>query len=359
VAIPEAQLLDVAPVQAPLSTEFAAPQHRARSLVIGLAAVVVGIVLVLVAGWGIRSADVLTRSMLALAGGAFVWRGLQRLGSLVFGPAFRLGFWVAIVWLVFVGFCATFTRFLPVDHWEKAVLTRDALGQAPGLRWPQPLGRDIPGHSLLSQCIYGARTSLFIGLIAVGVGLGVGLVAGLLAGWYGKVVDGAIGIGTNTILAFPPLILILAIVAVYSPSVKTLALGLAVISIPTYTRLMRAQTLAIRQREFVLAARAMGATNSRLMWREVLPNAVLPVVSYSFIVIAATIVAEGSLSYLGVGVPSPRPSWGGMIADGQRKLKTDPHLTFVPATVMFLSVLSLNRVGEVARARVFGMRDTR
>jgi peptide/nickel transport system permease protein len=356
VAIPEAQLLDVAPVEPPLPGTITAPGGVLRGVVRGTAYTILGVVLVVVAGWGIRSSSVETRTAVALIGGAFMWRGLQRLGTIRFGPSFRLGFWVAIVWLSIVVFCSVFTSLLPVDHWQKAEMSREALGQAPGLRWPEPLGRDINGHSLLSQVTYGGRTSLMIGFVAVAVGLGIGLVFGLLAGWYGKAIDAAIGIGTNTILAFPPLILILAIVAVYDPSVKTLALGLAVLSIPTYTRLMRAQTLAIRQREFVLAARAMGASNSRLMWREVLPNALIPVVSYSFIVIAVTIVAEGSLSYLGVGVPSPKPSWGGMIADGQRKLKTDPHLVFVPATVMFLTVLSFNRVGEVARARVLGVK---
>jgi peptide/nickel transport system permease protein len=353
VAIPEAQLLDVAPVELPVAGAPGSTRSKKRGVLIGTAATVLGVGLILFAGWGIRSSTVETRTFVALIGGALLWRGLQGLGTIRFGPSFRLGFWIAIAWLSIVAFCSVFTTFLPVDHWQKA---NNEYALAPGLRWPEPLGRDINGHSLLSQVTYGGRTSLTIGFVAVAVGLGIGLVFGLLAGWYGKAIDAAIGIGTNTILAFPPLILILAIVAVYDPSVKTLALGLAVLSIPTYTRLMRAQTLAIRQREFVLAARAMGASNSRLMWREVLPNALIPVVSYSFIVIAVTIVAEGSLSYLGVGVPSPKPSWGGMIADGQRKLKTDPHLVFVPATVMFLTVLSFNRVGEVARARVLGVK---
>jgi peptide/nickel transport system permease protein len=360
VALPEAQLVEAAPVSAPAPTE--APPiggHRRRSAITGIVLSVVGLALIPFAGWGIRSASAELRTFVALVGGALLWRGLQKLGTLKFGPTFRIGLWVAVAWMSLVVFCAAFASWLPIDHWDKADLSRDALGMAPGLRWPEPLGRDINGHSLLSQVVYGARTSLIISLTAVGVGLGIGLVIGLIAGWYGRAIDGVIGVGTNTILAFPPLILILAIVAVYGSSVKTLALGLAVLSIPTYTRLMRAQTIAVRQREFVLAARAMGAKSRRLMWREVLPNALIPVVSYSFIVIAVTIVAEGSLSYLGVGIPSPKPSWGGMIADGQRKLKTDPHLTFVPAIVMFVTVISLNRIGEVARARAFGMGETR
>jgi peptide/nickel transport system permease protein len=351
VAIPEAQLLDTPPVELP-PLDAKGTGRTGRNLLVPVLMTVGGIVIILIALWGIRSQPALVRTIVGLAGAAVLWRGLQRIGAITLGPTFRLGLWVATAWLAFVVFCAIFAGLLPIEHWTKADVANGLL--PPSLSWPQPLGRDTNGYSLLTQCIYGARVSLTIGLIAVGVGVLIGIVIGLLAGWYGKAVDAVVGVGTNTVLAFPPLILLLAIIAVYGNSVKTLALGLAVLSVPTYTRLMRAQTLSIRQRDYVLAARAMGATNRRLMWREVLPNAILPVLSYSFIVIAVTIVAEGSLSFLGYGVPSPRPSWGGMIADGQRKLKTDPHLVFVPATVMFLTVLSLNRVGEWARKSVLG-----
>jgi peptide/nickel transport system permease protein len=117
---------------------------------------------------------------------------------------------------------------------------------------------------------------------------------------------------------------------------------------------MRAQALALLQREFVLSARAMGATRWRVIFREIFPNAILPVASYSFISAAIVIVAEGSLAYLGVGVKPPTPSWGTMIADGQATLKTNPHYVFVPAVVMFLTVLSLNRLGDWARKKVLG-----
>jgi len=353
VATPEGQLLDAASVQvAATNTAPAATGLRGRLLPPAL--VVIGILALVVAGWGLRSASAGIRILVAVVGGALLWRGLQVLGIRRYGPTFRLGLVAASAWLALVMFLAVFADLLPIEHWTKADISREALGLRPGLRWPEVLGRTTNGYSELSHVIYGARTSLTIGVVAVAVGVLVGIVAGLFAGWYGRVIDGSITIATNTILAFPPLILILAIVAVYGNTVRTLALGLAVLSIPTYTRLMRAQTLAIRQREYVQAADAMGASNSRLMWREVLPNAVLPVLSYSFIVVAVVIVAEGSLSYLGVGVPSPQPSWGGMIAAGQRQMKINPHLVFVPATVMFLTVLSLNRFGEWVRKRVLG-----
>ena len=350
-ATPEAQILDVALDRSEVPDEGLPPGRRPRRRR-PLLEVLVGVVLVLVAGWGIGSASANVRLLVALVGGALLWRGLQTLGRHRYGPTFRLGLWVAVGWLAIVTFGAVFADVLPIEHWTKADLSREALRLPPGLRWPEPLGRTTNGYSELSHVIYGARTSLTIGFVAVAVGLVVGIVVGLFAGWYGRFVDGTISIGTNTILAFPPLILILAIVAVYGSTVTTLALALAAISIPTYTRLMRAQTLAVREREYVQAAEAMGASNARLMWREVLPNAILPVVSYSFIIVAVVIVAEGSLSFIGVGVPSPQPSWGGMIAAGNRYLKTDPHLVFIPAMVMFLTVLSLNRIGEAVRKRV-------
>ena len=352
-ATPEGQLLDVTTAQA--AATDVAPQVSGRvGRLLPPILVVVGVLGLVVAGWGLRSAGMPMRALVALVSGGLLWRGLQALGMRRFGPTFRLGLVASGAWLALVVFLAIFADLLPIEHWTKADLSRDAFDLRPGLRWPEVLGRTTSGYSELSHVIYGARTSLTIGAVAVGVGVVIGIMAGLFAGWYGKAVDGTITVATNTILAFPPLILILAIVAVYGNSTRTLALALAALSVPTYTRLMRAQTLSIRQREYVQAADAMGASNARLMWREVLPNAVLPVLSYSFIVIAVVIVAEGSLSYLGIGVPSPQPSWGGMIAAGQRKLKTDPHLVFVPAIVMFLTVLSLNRFGEWVRKRVLG-----
>jgi peptide/nickel transport system permease protein len=354
VAIPESQLLVTGdtPIAAPPEDDLVVEPRR--NTLIPIVAAVVGAALVLVAFWGIRSADKSVRVTVGLVGGLVLWRGLQKIGERRFGPSFKLGLWVAAVWMALVIFAAVFADVLPIDHWTKANLSRGQIDLPPGLRWPEPLGRTTNGYSELSHVIYGARASLEIGVIAVAVGALIGVVIGLIAGWYGKALDATIGVATNTILAFPPLILLLAIVSVYGSSVKNLALALAVLSIPTYTRLMRAQTLSIRQREYVLAARAMGATNRRLMWREVLPNAVLPVLSYSFIIIAVTIVAEASLSFLGFGIPSPQPSWGGMINDGQRKLKTDPHLVFVPAIVMFLTVLALNRIGEWTRKKAMG-----
>lgn len=327
--------------------------HKRYPLAACVALIVTGLVVIGVAAYGIRSVNGVVRGLIAAVGALLLWRGLQRLGERRYGRGFRLGLWAAVTWVIWISLAAIFADWLPLDPWRKADQSRGAVRMRPGLRWPEPLGRTENGYSELTHVIYGARTSLMIALLAVIVGLGVGAMIGLLAGWYGKVADAAVSVGTNVILAFPPLILLLSVIAIYGRSKLTIALALAFVSIPTYTRLMRAQTLAVRQREYVLAARSLGAKDRRLMWREILPNAVLPVASYSFLVIAVVIVAEASLSFLGVGVPPPEPSWGGMIVRGQSKLKTDPHLVFVPATVMFITVVAFNRIGEHVRRNVF------
>ena len=136
-------------------------------------------------------------------------------------------------------------------------------------------------------------------------------------------------------------------------AIVKVGIGLAVVSVPTMVRLSRANTLVFAQREFVLSARSMGAKNWRIIFREIMPNVALPLLSYAFIVIAVLIVAEGSLSFLGLGLKPPKPTWGNMIAEGQQAnvLKKYPHIPLVPGVVMFLTVYSFNRVGEWARAK--------
>ena len=161
----------------------------------------------------------------------------------------------------------------------------------------------------------------------------------------------------DTMLAFPPLVLLLAITTVMTQSFRTLIIGLGVVSIPAFARLSRANTLPFAQREFVVAARSMGARHGRILFREILPNVLFPVGSYAFIVLAAIIVGEGSLSFLGLGIPPPQPSWGGMIASGRNLLATDPYLVFLPAMALLLTVFSFNIIGDRARRR-FDVRES-
>jgi len=179
----------------------------------------------------------------------------------------------------------------------------------------------------------------------------------LVAGYFRRATDSLIRILIDTMLAFPPLVLLLAITAVMTQSFRSLVIGLGVVSIPSFARLSRASTLPFTQREFVVAARSMGARHARVLFREILPNVIFPVASYAFIVLAAVIVGEGSLSYLGLGIPPPQPSWGGMIASGRDLIATDAYLVFVPAATLLLTVFAFNVVGDRARRR-FDVRES-
>ncbi|MEX2626177.1 MAG: ABC transporter permease, partial [Ilumatobacteraceae bacterium] len=165
-------------------------------------------------------------------------------------------------------------------------------------------------------------------------------------GWL----DAVVSFFADSLLAFPPLILLLGLMAVLEPSVRNVTLGLAVLGIPIYVRLARANTMALAERDFVVAARVLGAKDRRLLLREILPNVAPMVLSYAFVVVAVMIVAEASLSYLGLSVQRPEPTWGNMISAGQDSFDRHPHLVFVPGLVLFVSVLALNHVGEAVRS---------
>jgi peptide/nickel transport system permease protein len=326
----------------------------ARQRMLGLAYLVPGVILGILALFVLTSTDATWRSLIGFAGFGLVFAGAQTLGRLRFGSRFSVGLWLAIFWLALTMFCAIFADLLPIDHYDKADFGNIA---RPALEVDEPLGRDSFGRSNLSRVVFGARVSLTIAGITVLCGLVLGSIVGLIGGYMGGTVDYIINIFINSTLAFPPLILLITIIAVFKPSVFSISGALVVLSIPSYSRIMRAQTIALREREFVLAARSMGASTRRILIKEILPNAMLAVAAYTFIQAAVVIVAEGSLAFLGLGIPPPRPSWGTMIADGLLKLKTDPHIVFVPAVVMFLTVVSFNRVGDYARRKAIGERD--
>lgn len=258
----------------------------------------------------------------------------------------RLVFWLAVTWVAIVASAAIAADWLPLTSpSEMDLLARRA---GPGAdHW---LGTDELGRDILSRLVFGARISLTVGLAAPMLGLviggGLGILAGYFRGWLETLVVGSI----DVLLAFPPLVLALAITTYLGQSVPNITITLGILSIPALTRVARAATMTFAERDFVTAARALGAGHGRILIRELLPNIALPLIAFFLLGVAVIIVVEGALSFLGLGVPPPTPSWGGMIAEGRDSLDTAPSIAFLPAGTMFLTVLAFNMVGDRLRA---------
>jgi len=222
-----------------------------------------------------------------------------------------------------------------------------ALTQGPGgAHW---LGTDDLGRDVLSRLIYGSRVSLQVGIIAVGIALTVGVGLGLLAGYAGGFVDTVITRFTDAVQAFPGLILALAITAALGPGIGNAMIAIGFVSTPAIARLTRGQTLSIREREYVEAARVLGAPPLRIMARHIWPNVTAPIIVQATLLIASAIVTEASLSFLGVGVQPPTASWGAMLRTGSQYLEVAPWMAFAPGVAIFLTVLAFNFVGDGLR----------
>ena len=211
------------------------------------------------------------------------------------------------------------------------------------------LGTDELGRDVLSRIIHGARVSLAVGGIAVGIAATVGIVLGLVAGFRGGFVDGLIMRALDGVLAFPSVVLALAIITVLGPSLFNAMIAIGVVTIPTFARVTRGSVLSVKQREFVEASRACGATDVRLMLRVVLPNCLSPLLVQASISFAAAILVEAALAFLGLGVQPPTPSWGAMLDTGRRYLDQTAWYSISAGGAIFVAVLSLNLLGDGLR----------
>jgi peptide/nickel transport system permease protein len=194
--------------------------------------------------------------------------------------------------------------------------------------------------------------SLAVVVLALLVGGSIGLVAGYYRGKLDTVITAVI----DTILAVPPLILLLFVVIVLGQNLRNIVVAVGILAIPTTARIVRANTLVFAQREFVTAAKVLGAKNRRIIWREVLPNVVPPLISYTFLAVGIIIVVEGILSFLGASVPPPTPTWGKIVAEGRTQLDKNPHVALFPSLAIFFTVLALNYISDSFRAR-FDVRE--
>ncbi|MBI4588424.1 MAG: ABC transporter permease [Candidatus Rokubacteria bacterium] len=247
--------------------------------------------------------------------------------------------------------CAVLAPWLaPHDPYLQAVSVRliPPVWDAGGT-WRHPLGTDPLGRDLLSRIIYGAQVSISAGALAVLVAMTLGVLMGLLAGYYGGGVDAIISNLVNVMLAFPFLLLALAAIAVVGPSFGNMIVVLGVTGWPVYTRVVRAETLKYREREFVQAARALGLGSSRIIWAHVLPNLVNTIIVMASLEVARMIILESFLSFLGLGIQPPIPSWGAMLGEGRVYMLTHWWLAAFPGLAIFVTTLGINLFGDGLR----------
>lgn len=260
-------------------------------------------------------------------------------------------FWVAVTFLVVLTFSSVFAEVLPLKG--PAQTFRGTSRDGPSLEYW--FGNDGAGRDIFSRVIYGGQVSLIVASVGATLALIIGGLIGLAAGYYRRRVDTIITAFTDGTLVIPPLILALSLILFLDSTsqrrIFILIFVFVLLSIAPIARVVRASTLVWSEREFVLAAQTMGARNGRVMFREVLPNVAPALVSYSLIVMANLIVVEGAVAFLGLSVPPPTPTWGDMINKGRTDLDVAAHISLIPAMVMFLTVLSLNFVGDKLQER--------
>ena len=256
----------------------------------------------------------------------------------------------AVIGVVVIGTMVIVALAAPIlaRHDPLAIDLRDRLTPPSGEHW---MGTDMQGRDVWARLVFGARISLAVGLISQSVALALGVTLGLLAGYYGRWVDEVVMRLADVTLAFPTLLLLIAMVAALEPSMVVVFVTVGVVGWAGMARLVRGQVLVVRQLEYVQAIRSLGGSDLRVMWRHVFPNVVAPVVISATLGIAGAIMAEAALSFLGLGVPPPSPSWGSMIADGRdlNQLRSAPWTSLFPGIAIGAAVLGFNLLGDALR----------
>src|SRR2546423_1715341 len=251
----------------------------------------------------------------------------------------------ALVLIVAVA-AAAFAPHLPLPD-PDTVDTPNRL--RPPLTASHPLGTDEFGRDLLSRLVWGARVSLLAGVGTAGLAMLVGVVLGVLGGYYTGWIEALVMRLTDVLMAFPYILLAIAIVAGLGPGLRNAMIAIAIVGFPIYTRLVRGVVLSLREREFVEAARALGASDAVILGRHVLPHLLSPVIVAFSLDVGATILATAGLSFLGLGTQPPTADWGSMLATGRTFVILSPHVVLLPGLAIFVIVLALNLVGDAVR----------
>lgn len=271
-------------------------------------------------------------------------------------PRARRGFggretWLGIVlpgaWLLAAVLGASLAPWLPVDPQGMDLF---AILQPPdAAHW---FGTDSLGRDIFVRTLYGLRVTFIVGLGSVVIGLSIGSALGMLAGYLRGRFDLGVTAAINILLAFPPMVLIIALMSYPGDPLLKVVLAMGLIFVSIFTRIARINTISFARQEFVTAARAIGMRRPRILLQEIAPNLVAPLMSYALLMVAVAAVAEGSLSFLGLSVPPPTPTLGGMVSAEIANLEMAPHAVFFPALTLFLTVLALNRLGESLQRRL-------
>ncbi len=253
----------------------------------------------------------------------------------------KVGLGIVFLIILFAIFGPMFVRFGPTEQDLSIVLN------APDSR--HLLGTDELGRDILARVAYGARNSLFIGIISVGMAMVMGVTIGLLAGYWRGVLDRLIASLMDAMLAFPPLVLAIAISAALGPGYLSIMIAIGIVFTPFFGRLVRGVVLSVREMEYVLGARAIGTKDVKIILRHILPNIAAPIIIQVSLGLAYAILVEAGLSFLGVGLTPPAPSWGSMLRDGYGYMQMAPSMAISPGVAIFVTVLGFNFVGDGIR----------
>lgn len=251
---------------------------------------------------------------------------------------------ISAAWMILLVLLTLLQPWLPLP--DPNISDFASIATPPFVEAHHILGTDEIGRDILARLIAGAYVSLIVGLGSVILAAILGTIIGVCGGYFGGVTDQILSVATDIMLAFPALIALIALGVFLGPGMGTIILGIGIVSTPAVARVARSTTKQVAGRDFVTAARGSGAGHLRILLREILPNVVMPVVAYATVLIAVAIVAEGSLNFLGLGVPAPNSSWGGMMGSGRELITSAPHIILIPAFVMFLTLQSLNLLSE-------------